>query len=158
MSGGDVLTAAAALGAGAIGGVFFTFSTFTMRGLTRLAPAQGVAAMQSINAAAVRPPLMIVLFGTAVLCGIEAVRGMLAWEGQGAVIQVTGAFLYLLGTVSVTVIRNVPLNGALAAADPSGDATDALWRDYVRCWTRWNHVRTVASLGAAVAFTAALSG
>ena len=31
------------------------------------------------------------------------------------------------------------------------------WADYVRTWTAWNHVRTVASLVAAAAFTLALA-
>lgn len=47
--------------------VFFTFSTFTMQGLNQLPAAQGIAAMQSINVAALRPALMTVMFGTAMV-------------------------------------------------------------------------------------------
>jgi uncharacterized membrane protein len=42
------LTVAAAVGCGAVGGVFFAFSGFVMPALRRLPAAQGVAAMQSI--------------------------------------------------------------------------------------------------------------
>lgn len=44
-----VLKLLAALGCGLIAGVFFAFSTFVMSALARLQPAQGIAAMQSIN-------------------------------------------------------------------------------------------------------------
>jgi uncharacterized membrane protein len=38
-----------ALGCGLVAGVFFAFSTFVMNALTRLAPKEGIAAMQSIR-------------------------------------------------------------------------------------------------------------
>jgi uncharacterized membrane protein len=44
-----VLTVVAALGCGLNAGVFFAFSSFVMAALRRLPPAQGIAAMQSIN-------------------------------------------------------------------------------------------------------------
>ena len=39
----------AVLGCGLVAGVFFAFSAFVMSALARLQPAQGIAAMQSIN-------------------------------------------------------------------------------------------------------------
>ena len=58
----------AAVGAGCNGGVLFAFSAFVMPALQRLPTAQGVAAMQSINVTAVRPPFMLVFGGTALVC------------------------------------------------------------------------------------------
>jgi uncharacterized membrane protein len=46
---------ATALGCGLIAGVFFAFSTFVMKALGSLLPAQGIAAMQSINLAVLNP-------------------------------------------------------------------------------------------------------
>ena len=59
------LTAVTALGCGLNAGVFFAFSSFVMKALARLQPAQGIAAMQSINLVAVTPGFMAALFGTA---------------------------------------------------------------------------------------------
>lgn len=59
-----LLTVAAVLGCGLNAGVFFAFSGFVMAALRRLPAPQGIAAMQSINVTAVRPPLMAALFGT----------------------------------------------------------------------------------------------
>jgi hypothetical protein len=47
------LTVVTALGCGLNAGVFFAFSSFVMKALARLQPAQGIAAMQSINLVAV---------------------------------------------------------------------------------------------------------
>jgi hypothetical protein len=47
------LTLIAAVGCGLVAGVFFAFSSFVMNALARLQPAQGVAAMQAINLAAI---------------------------------------------------------------------------------------------------------
>lgn len=54
-----------ALGCGLVAGVFFAFSTFVMSALARLQPAQGIAAMQSINITAINPLFMMAIFGTA---------------------------------------------------------------------------------------------
>src|SRR5699024_6794249 len=54
-----------ALACAVVAGVFFAFSGFVMRALSALPPADAATAMQSINRTAVRPPLMIALFGTA---------------------------------------------------------------------------------------------
>ncbi|MCM3038038.1 DUF1772 domain-containing protein [Bacillus pumilus] len=51
----------------------------------------------------------------------------------------------------------MPLNDALAAADPATAQGAALWTRYLHDWTRWNHVRTVASAVACACFIAALA-
>lgn len=48
------LTVITAVGRGLAAGVFFAFSTFVMKALTRLRPAHAVAAMQEINLTASR--------------------------------------------------------------------------------------------------------
>jgi uncharacterized membrane protein len=48
----------------------------------------------------------------------------------------------------VTLIFNVPLNNRLAAVNPDSAEGKAVWAHYLRVWTVWNHVRTVAPLAA----------
>jgi hypothetical protein len=43
----------AAIGCRIVGGIFYGFSSFVMQALARIAPEQGVAAMNSINVSAV---------------------------------------------------------------------------------------------------------
>ena len=149
------LVVAAALGAGLMAGLFFAFSAFVMEGLGRLPPAQGIAAMQSINVAVLNPVFLTVFVGTAVLGALLAVGALLGWGSGSALAVIAGALLYIVGTFGVTMVFNVPLNDRLAAAPDSAEGA-ALWRHYLVTWTVWNHVRTSGALAATAAFIAAL--
>jgi uncharacterized membrane protein len=142
-----------AVGSGLVGGVWFAFSGFVMQALARLPSAQGAAAMQAINVTAVRPPLMIAMFGTAAVCVATAVVA-LTGDGEATGWIVAGAALYLLGSVGVTIVANVPLNDALMRVAPE-DAGE-LWSHYLDRWTAWNTVRGVTAVPAAAAFAVAL--
>jgi uncharacterized membrane protein len=144
----SVLTFCAALGCALIAGVFFAYSSFVMTALAKLPPAQGVAAMQSINVFAITPLFMTALFGTAAECVLLIVLTVMTPRG-GAGYVLAGAVSYLVGTIVVTIACNVPRNNALAAVRPDSAEATSIWADYVVTWTAWNHVRTVASLIAA---------
>ena len=152
-----VVTLATALGCGLVAGVFFAFSAFVMPALGRLAPAEGVLAMQSINRLAVTPAFMTALFGTAIAALGVAVWALVTSAERPTALLVGAGGLYLVGTVGVTIARNVPLNDGLAREE-ARTATEATWREYVSRWSAWNHVRTAAALAAAGAFTIALEG
>ncbi len=150
------LTLGAALGCALVGGVFFAFSSFVMAALARLPPAHGIAAMQSINRVVLTPWFMAPFFGTAIACLILVVASLVGRGEPGATLRIIGGGLYVVGCIAVTIVRNVPRNDALAALDPTSDAGAALWASYVPGWTRWNTVRTVASLLASVLLILAL--
>ena len=151
-----VATLITALGCGLNAGVFFAFSSFVMPALKRLPPAQGIAAMQSINVLAVTPVFMTALFGAAAACLGLIVWAVLSWGERSAAPVLAGCVLYLVGTIGVTISRNVPLNNGLAAQSPqSADAANR-WDEYIMKWTAWNHARTVAALAAAATLIIAL--
>lgn len=146
------------LGAATIGGVFFAFSTFVMRALAQLPPAHGVAAMQRINVVVLNPLFLGVFIGTALVQGMAAGLSLVAWVPQRSPLLLAGAASYLIGTFGVTVARNVPRNERLASLPADSDAARGYWPIYVREWTSWNHVRTVAALASAASGIAALIG
>jgi uncharacterized membrane protein len=146
----------AALGCGLIAGVFFAFSTFVMNALARLQAAQGIAAMQSINIAAINPSFMTVLFGTAAACIFLFIFSLLRWHQPDGVYLLLGSLLYLIGTLGVTIVFNVPLNEALAKVEPDSTIGLNLWSSYLTNWTIWNHIRAASALAAAASFTIAL--
>jgi uncharacterized membrane protein len=150
------LSFASALGAGCAAGVLFAFSSFVMEALRRLRPAVGIEAMQSINALAPTPAFMLALFGTAATSLAAAVGALLAGAGAATPWLLVGCGLYLLGPVGLTVAYHQPRNLALAELDPAARDSKPAWVAYVRGWTRLNHLRTLAGLGAAAAEIAAL--
>jgi uncharacterized membrane protein len=151
------LTFLTALGCALVAGVFYAFSAFVMAGLDRSAPGTAVAAMQGINREAPRPPLMLVLFGTAALCVAVAVVALVERDGVGSSLALAGAAAYLVGGVGVTMACNVPLNERIDRVDPDGPATAEKWRRFDRPWRSWNHVRTVSGLAATSGMIGALA-
>jgi uncharacterized membrane protein len=149
-----LLIFAGAIGSGVIAGIFFAFSTFVMTALGRIPPEQGIAAMQSINVAVLNPLFFLAFFGTGLVC-LGLVASHLWWGGTGGMLVLLGSLIYLAGSIGVTMACNVPLNDALAAAQPDTPAAAALWAGYLKDWTWWNHVRTAASLASAILLTAA---
>jgi uncharacterized membrane protein len=139
------------LGCGLVAGVFFAFSTFVMKALAQQPPVQGIAVMQSINITVINPWFMGVFLGTGAACLMLSVYSLLKWQQPDAVYLLVGSLLYLIGTLGVTISFNVPLNDALAIANPSSTAGAKLWATYLVNWTFWNHVRTGAALAAATA-------
>ncbi|MEU5686999.1 anthrone oxygenase family protein [Streptomyces venezuelae] len=152
-----VLTVLGALACGLAAGVFAAFSTFVMKGLAALPPAQGIAAMNRINVSAVTPAFMAIFLGATGLCVVLAVVTFVLWPDEGTFELLLGSALYVVGSFGVTVVANIPRNDALAKVDPDSAEGAAYWRTYVSEWTVWNHVRTGASLAATAAFILALT-
>ncbi|TPK77482.1 DUF1772 domain-containing protein [Mesorhizobium sp. B2-4-15] len=140
------LTFIAAIGAGVVGGVFFSFSNFVMPALARLPAADGIAAMNSINITVITPTFMTALFGTGLVCLVLIAGATVGWSQPGSFWLVAGALIYLVGNPIVTMVFNVPLNDALAAVDPASSNGAAVWTGYLRDWVMWNHVRAITAI------------
>ncbi len=147
-----VLTLIATLGSGLIAGAFFIFSVAVMRAFGRLPANEGMTAMQVTNVVIINPIFLSVFMGTALVAAAVAVLGLMRFSEAGAKFLIAGALLYIVGCFVVTMALNVPLNNALAAADPASVAGQEVWKNYLKTWTLWNHVRTVASLAATASF------
>ena len=135
-----------ALGCALIAGAFFAFSTFVMKALGTLPPAQAVRAMQAMNVWAPTGLFLATLVGTALACAALSLQAILGWGQPGAAFRLAGGLAYLLGCFGVTLGANVPRNDALAALDPDSMHAVAAWTGYLSGWTGWNHVRTVAAV------------
>ena len=152
----DLATLVSALGCGLIAGAFFAFSSFVMKALAQLPPAQGIAAMQAINVVVINPWFLTPFVGTAAVGLVMAITALMRWHDPRAPYWLAGSLLYLIGTFLVTGRFNVPRNNALAVVAPLSPEAASLWVGYVSTWTAWNHVRTAAALAAALSFSLAL--
>ncbi len=136
-------------------GFFYTYSVSVMPGLAAADPSSAIRAMQGINAVIRTPTFAFAFFG-ALLFPLAA--SLAAWIGrarQVALLAFLSAALYGLGVFAVTFLVNVPLNEALASANPTSDTAASLWANYYGPWTTWNHVRTVCACLAFGLFAAA---
>jgi uncharacterized membrane protein len=149
------ITVAGAVGAGLIGGVFFTFSGFVLAALKRLPAPQGISAMQAINKTAVTPPLMLALFGTAILSVVVGIWAIRSWSEPSAKWVLAGALAYLAAVV-ITAVANVPLNNSLATLNPDASGAPAQWAAFLTHWTVWNQLRGAAAVAAGLAFVIGL--
>lgn len=149
----SLLILLSAVGCGLNAGLFFVFSNTIMRALGRLKPDAGIAAMQSINQVILNPMFFTIFFGTAVTALVLAIAALGGWVSVGKMYLLAGSFFYLGGCILVTIACNVPLNDALDHVEPRSTAGAELWTRYLKTWTAWNHVRTVACLMGMVAFS-----
>jgi uncharacterized membrane protein len=148
----DLAALLSALGCGLIAGTFFAFSAFVMKALSKLPPPQGIAAMQSINVVVLNLWFLTAFFGTAAVCVFVMIASVLRWHEPGTLHLLVGSALYLVGTILVTMLFNVPRNNTLAAAAPVSPEAAKVWVAYLPGWTAWNHVRTAAAFAASALF------
>ena len=142
-----------ALGCGLVGGLYFAFSAFIMRALGAIERAAGIAAMNSINTVILRSAFMPLFLGTTLASAALVVFGVMrAGTARGSLL-IAGGLVYVIGMFVVTMAFNVPLNNELLRG---GERDADTWQRYLVTWTRWNHVRTVASLAASALFVAAV--
>ena len=146
-----------AIGCGLLGGLYFAFSTFIMTALGRINQAAGISAMNAINVDIVRSLFMPFFLGTTLTSAVLVIMAFFRWDEPGSASMFVGGVVYVLGMFVVTMVFNVPLNDALAAADPSSHGAAPLWARYLKEWTFWNHVRTVACVAASALFIAAIA-
>ncbi|PXY25306.1 hypothetical protein DI005_04365 [Prauserella sp. PE36] len=150
------LTLLAVLGTGLVAGVFFAFSSFVMRALALLPPAQGAAAMQSVNRTVLNPVFLGVFAGTALLSVAVVVLSIARGFADGGPWLLAGGVSYVAGTFVLTRVVHIPRNDALMRVDADSAEGAEFWARYVPAWTRWNHVRMLASLVACAFFVVAL--
>lgn len=135
----------ALLATGAIFGFFFAWVCSTMWGLDSADPRVAIRAMQAMNASVRNPVFAVAFFGTPVFLAAAA---SVAWAAQAraaALLFGLACALYLGGGLALTMVANVPMNEALAAARVPADAAaaGAIWADYSADWQLWNIARTV---------------
>lgn len=141
---------------GLLAGVYFTFSAFAMTAFARTGAPAGVAAMTSINRVILRSLFMPLFVGSSLSSLALAIVGAMHWGQPGGYAALAGGAIYFTGMFVVTMLFNVPRNAALDASDPQTEAGRALWARYLKEWTAWNHVRTLASTTALILFVVAL--
>jgi uncharacterized membrane protein len=104
--------------------------------------------MQSINQAILNPAFYLIFFGSIIFLSISSIyefhsNKVTFW------LLLAASITYMLGTVGITVLGNVPLNNALDAIDLSHMGIDQLSKfrqNYELKWNKLHMIRTVFSV------------
>ncbi|MGH3983909.1 MAG: DUF1772 domain-containing protein, partial [Pseudonocardiaceae bacterium] len=148
---------AATIAMGLFAGLFYTFACAVMPGLHRMDDHTFVSGMQQINVAILNGWFFATFLGAPL---VTALAGLLQLGGgsRRVLLWIVAAFILCVVAFVITVVVNVPLNDALAAAgDPAQTADLAAVRaQFEASWVRWNLARAVASTAAFGCLTWAL--
>jgi uncharacterized membrane protein len=109
-----VFLAIAAIGAGLMASVYFTFSEFIMRSLAQLGATRATAAMNAINEVILCSWFMVLFFGSTLLYVIITTIALVDGDMAGRWLLFATGLIYVFGMFLCTVIFNVPLNKGLA--------------------------------------------
>jgi uncharacterized membrane protein len=143
---------------GMMAGIMAAFALSVMRGLGRTSDATFVEAMRRINVEIVNPWFVFCFLGGAVFTLLTlflTVRGYPAGApARDAIGWIIAGFVLYGLSLAVTFFVNMPLNAALAAADPT-DPTAAR-KPFEKRWVQFNVIRTVTAVASFVCLAWAL--
>lgn len=131
-------------------GLLFVFSSAVMPGLRAAAPEEGLAAMVKINRDILNP-IFGIAFAGSIVAAIAAIALSIGSLTDRQWLLVAGT-LHLVGFAATTAIVHLPLNARLERLDPRDSADLTEWIDGSARWTRFNHVRSAATLLASIAY------
>lgn len=147
-----LITFATTLGSGLMAGLYFAFSTSVVTALSNISTSQGITAMQSINISILNRWFKSIFFGTALGSIILLGSSVLSWGEEGSISLMVGSVFYLMGSLLITMMYNVPLNNFLADIEPENEKSIHQWGTYKLKWLAWNHLRTLITFLAMLSF------
>ncbi|RYE26114.1 MAG: DUF1772 domain-containing protein [Sphingobacteriales bacterium] len=153
----DILLLLAIVATGLIAGLFYAYEVSVNIAFRQLSDAEYTKAMQAINIAIINPSFMLSFMGTAFLLPIAAFVHRRSGQRR-LLLLIAASLLYIVGTLGVTMMFNVPLNDQLAAFNlqtASAEQVSALRKTFAEPWNQWNTIRTTCNILAFVLATAA---
>ena len=136
---------AAVISTGIIAGIYCCFSLFVMASLNALPADQAINTMNSINRVILSSAFMPLFFGSSALALMILIITSIYEPKPLLILASIG---YLVGMLGITIIGNVPLNNRLQLIKLdklNAKQHNTAWNRYYHAWSKWNHVRSIAS-------------
>lgn len=133
-------------------GFFYAWSVSVIPGTQKVVNVTYLETMQSINQAIINPAFFIIFFGSLLFLSISSVYQFNTSNTTFWFMLMASVF-YLIGTVGVTALGNVPLNNQLAALNLIEMSPQKLleFRNfYENNWNRLHLIRTIFAVGSFV--------
>ena len=132
-----------------IAGLLYAYSCSVNIGLGRLADAEYIAAMQSINKAIQNPVFFISFMGTLFLLPLSTYLHYGQPLSNRFWLLLISTVVYAIGVIGVTALGNIPLNNALDKFNLSSASVETIANERAKfegAWNRFHAVRTIASI------------
>ena len=145
----NIILTIAATTTALIAGLLYAYSCSVNIGLGRLADAEYIAAMQSINKAIQNPLFFISFMGTLLLLPLCTYLHYGQPLSNRFWLLLISTMIYAIGVVGVTALGNVPLNEALDKFNLSSASVETIADErskFEGSWNRFHAVRTIASI------------
>lgn len=126
-------------------GFFYAWSVSVIPGTQKVVNTTYLETMQSINQAILNPAFFIIFFWSLLFLSIGSVYQFNTGKSTFWLMLIASV-LYLIGTVGVTALGNVPLNNQLAALnliDMSPQKLLEFRKFYENNWNRLHFIRTI---------------
>lgn len=156
MTAGTLALFGATLLVSLVAGFLFAFAVVVMPGIRGLDDRDFIRAFQRMDGVIQKgdPLFGLVFMGSVVAVLAAPFLGGPVLVGEGRILLLTAAGIYIAGVIIPTGTVNVPLNNQLQRLEVDGVAADQLAaarRGFEPRWNRWNRIRTVlACLSAAL--------
>lgn len=129
-------------------GLFYAWSVSVIPGTQKIDDATYLNTMQSINRTILNPAFFLVFFGSIVFLALSAI---ITFDSSSAIfwLFLASSIFYLLGTIGVTGLGNVPLNNQLDALNLAAIQHRELFefrRYYESNWNRLHSIRTICAV------------
>jgi len=136
-------------------GLFYAWSVSVIPGTQKIDDLSYLHTMQSINRAILNPAFFIVFFGSliALVCSTYFTYNV---STKGFWFLLIAAVTYLIGTVGVTGLGNVPLNNGLEALKISELSSKEVAEFRKHYESQWNKLHTYRMLFSVLSFVMAL--
>ena len=132
-------------------GLFYAWSVSVIPGTRKVDDLTYLETMQSINKAIINPAFFLIFFGSIMFLSIASIYQFNT--GKTAFwFMFTASVIYLIGTLGVTALGNVPLNNQLASLNLNEISSQKVleFRNYYE--SKWNRLHIIRTIFAVASF------
>ena len=137
-------------------GLFYAWSVSVIPGTQKISDTTYLQTMQSINRAILNPAFFLIFFGSIICLGIASIYEFHSNTWRFSLI-LAASLTYLVGTVGVTGLGNVPLNDQLDIFKIADSPIEKIAKFRAYYESKWNRLHLIRTVFAVCSFLLSLA-
>ena len=148
----NIILLIATLTTGLMAGLFYAWSFSVTTGLLKLSDTSYIEAMQSLNKAILNPAFFLIFWGSILslilvtILHYEQPLSSIFWH------LLIATVVYLIGSIAVTIVGNVPLNNSLEKFQLISSSLEEIKLQRAAFESRWNTLNMIRTISSSLAF------